>query len=171
LKIDTKTFTTPSNKKIEIQIVSSNFHIEVTPSDLGIYDRIVMQDLIKELAQTRQIDANAQHKFKVVVINEADTLSRNAQAALRRTMEKYMQNLRIILNCTVMSKVIPPIRSRCLMIRNGAPSIDEISFILDKCCRYEKIQLPTELCSKIAQSCNGNLRKALLTLESMYVQQ
>ncbi|KAJ2998787.1 Replication factor C (RF-C) subunit [Globomyces sp. JEL0801] len=158
LKVELKQFTTPSNKKLEINVISSNYHIEITPSDLGIYDQVVIQDLIKELAQTRQIDSNSKHKFKIVVFNEADSLSRNAQSALRRTMEKYMGNMRVILCCNMISKILGPIRSRCLLVRIPAPAEDELS-------------LPQSIASKIAIECDGNMRKALLMLEAHYVQQ
>jgi len=46
---------------------------------VGIYDRVVIQQLIKEVAQTQNVDASAKRPFKVVVINEADTLSKDAQ--------------------------------------------------------------------------------------------
>lgn len=59
-----RVFTTPSNKKLEIPIISSNYHMEMNPSDVGTQDRLVVQELIKELAQTQQIDANATRKFK-----------------------------------------------------------------------------------------------------------
>lgn len=62
----------------------------------------------------------------VVVINEADSLSRDAQAALRRTMEKYMSNMRIILCANSTSRLIAPIKSRCLLMRVAAPSEDEV---------------------------------------------
>ncbi|KAJ3091183.1 Replication factor C (RF-C) subunit, partial [Quaeritorhiza haematococci] len=96
LKIDQRVFQAPSGRKIELNVVSSNYHIELNPSDVGIYDRVVIQDLIKEIAQTQQVDASAKRPFKVVVFNEADSLSKDAQHALRRTMEKYMANLRVI---------------------------------------------------------------------------
>lgn len=127
LKIDQRVFVTPSNRKIDVNIVSSNYHIELTLSDAGIYDRLVIQDILKEIAQTQNVDLNAKHRFKVVVINEADSLSRDAQSALRRTMEKYMANLRLVLCATSTSKIIAPIRSRCLLLRVGAPSDDEAS--------------------------------------------
>lgn len=63
----------------------------------------------------------------VVVINEADTLSRDAQAALRRTMEKYMSNLRIMLCANSTSRLIAPIKSRCLLVRVAAPSTEEVN--------------------------------------------
>lgn len=62
----------------------------------------------------------------MVIINEADQLSRDAQAALRRTMEKYMNNMRIILCANTTSKIIAPIRSRTLLVRVAAPNNDEV---------------------------------------------
>lgn len=67
----------------------------------------------------------------VVIINEADALTRDAQAALRRTMEKYMTNMRLILCANSTSKIIAPIRSRCLLVRVAAPADDEVSTAFD----------------------------------------
>lgn len=70
----------------------------------------------------------------VVVVHEADLLSSESQAALRRTMELYMSNVRLILCCKSPSKIIDPIRSRCLLIRIPAPTIDEvIQYIFTPC--------------------------------------
>ena len=65
--------------------------------------------------------------FVVVVLTEVDQLTRDAQHALRRTMEKYMATCRIILCCNSTSKVIPAIRSRCLGVRVAAPKVEEVS--------------------------------------------
>lgn len=75
------------------------------------------------------MNADLQNKPAVVVINEADSLSRDAQAALRRTMEKYMSNMRIILCANSTSKLIAPIKSRCLLMRVAAPNSDEVSLL------------------------------------------
>lgn len=64
LKIDQRVFLTPSKRKLDVNIVQSNFHIELTPSDVGNYDRVVIQDLLKEIAQTQQVDLNAKQRFK-----------------------------------------------------------------------------------------------------------
>lgn len=63
LRIDENVFQTPSGKKIELTVFSSNYHVEINPSEVGIYDRIVIQEVIKELAQTQQID-RTKHAFK-----------------------------------------------------------------------------------------------------------
>ena len=128
---------------------------ETRNRDVGIYDRSVVQEVLKEIAQTQQVDLNAKKRFKgksifsyslyehdngnardwqrwilVVIINEADLLSRDAQSALRRTMEKYTASLRVILCANSTSKIIGPIRSRCLLLRVGAPTEEEVSSLV-----------------------------------------
>jgi replication factor C subunit 3/5 len=49
---------------MEINIVQSNYHIEITPSEAGNYDRLVIQEIIKEIAQTQQVDLSAKQRFK-----------------------------------------------------------------------------------------------------------
>lgn len=131
LKNDTFQFSTPSNKKMDIMTVSSNYHLEINPSDAGIYDRIVVVELIKQIAQTRNLDQDGQREFKIIVLSEVDELTKDAQHALRRTMEKYMATCRIILCVNSTSRVIPAIRSRCLAIRVSAPTVDEIVSIIE----------------------------------------
>ncbi|KAL7413247.1 P-loop containing nucleoside triphosphate hydrolase protein [Mrakia frigida] len=170
LKIDQRVFLTPSKRKLDVNIVQSNYHIELTPSDVGQYDRIVIQEILKEIAQTQQVDLNAKQKFKVVVINSADSLSRDAQAALRRTMEKYMGNLRIILCAESTSMIIGPIRSRCLLMRVGAPESDQMNTVLKSIAKKERFHLPAEVSEMIVSESNGNLRKALLVFEALKMQ-
>ncbi|KAI0779091.1 P-loop containing nucleoside triphosphate hydrolase protein [Irpex lacteus] len=170
LKIDQRVFMTPSRRKLDVNIVQSNYHIEITPSEVGNYDRVVIQELLKEIAQTQQVDINARHKFKVVIINEADSLTRDAQAALRRTMEKYMSNMRIILCANSTSKLIAPIKSRCLLVRVAAPTEDEMVTVLQYVKNKEKLQADDDVLREIAQDANGNMRKALLVFEALKMQ-
>ena len=62
----------------------------------------------------------------MVIIDQADELTREAQAALRRTMEKHTSTMRLILCCNSLSKIIAPVRSRCLLIRVARPSEREV---------------------------------------------
>ncbi|KAG8698837.1 Replication factor C (RF-C) subunit [Ceratobasidium sp. 394] len=170
LKIDQRVFVTPSKRKLDVNVVQSNCHIEITPSDVGMYDRVVISEILKEIAQTQQVDLNAKQRFKVVVINEADSLSRDAQAALRRTMERYMSNLRIIMCANGTSKLIAPIKSRCLLVRVAAPNEQEMDAALQRVAKKERFELPDEAATKIISDAGGNLRKAILILEAMKMQ-
>ena len=104
--------------------------------------------------------------FKVVVLKDVDQLSRGAQHALRKTMEKYMATCRLILYCNNTSKVIDPVRSRCLMIRIPAPQLSEISEVLISIAKKQGFSLPAQLALRIAESSRRNLRRAILQLES-----
>lgn len=170
LRIEHMNFTTPSKKKIEISTISSNYHVEMNPSDAGIHDRVVIQELLKQMAQNQTLDYS--HKsFKVVILTEVDQLTKDAQHALRRTMEKYTSTCRLVLCCNSTSKVIPAIRSRCLGVRVPAPSIDEVCAVLQQTCRMEGLSLPPELARRVAEVSQRNMRKALLLCEACRVQQ
>ncbi|KAJ7067148.1 P-loop containing nucleoside triphosphate hydrolase protein [Mycena amicta] len=144
LKIDQRIFLTPSKRKIEVNLA-------------GNFDRVVVQELLKEIAQTQQVDMNAKQRFK------ADSLSRDAQAALRRTMEKYMSNMRVILCANSTSRLIAPIKSRCLLMRVPAPNADEMITVLTHVAKRAVAQ-------EIANDSNGNMRKAILVLEALKMQ-
>lgn len=176
IKINARVFQVSSSKKVEFTIVSSIYHIEFTPSDMGNNDRVVIQDLLKEIAQTQQVNVSSKQRFKIVVINEADSLTRDAQSALRRTMEKYSPNLRLILLANSTSNIIAPIKSRTLLVRVAAPSIDDISNVLEKVAKKERVNLPKDqeerdiLFARIGQVSKRNLRLALLTFEATCAQ-
>eukprot|EP01126_Amoeba_proteus_P012901 TRINITY_DN1536_c0_g1_i5.p1 TRINITY_DN1536_c0_g1~~TRINITY_DN1536_c0_g1_i5.p1 ORF type:complete len:261 (-),score=40.35 TRINITY_DN1536_c0_g1_i5:152-934(-) len=144
----------------------------MNPSECGNNDRYVVQEVIKEIAQSRPLETCSTPKpFKVVVLNSVDELSQGAQAALRRTMEKYMATCRLILSCSSLSKIIGAIRSRCLCIRIGAPSIPEIQRILQDISEKEYINLPPKFSAMIAKMSNRNLRRAIMTLQACHVDQ
>lgn len=192
LRNEVMNFTTPSNRKVEIMTVSSNYHIEVNPSDAGIYDRVVITDMIKQIAQTQQIDPSGQREFKTIVLSEVDELTKDAQHALRRTMEKYVATCRLVLCVNSTSRVIPAVKSRCLGIRVSAPTNEEIVSILNvsiprhfhyqetitqtlipsqNICKKEGLHIPSELATRITEKSERNLRRAILMLEACKVQQ
>lgn len=192
LKVDVKTFTTPSNRKLEFNVISSPCHLEITPSDMGNNDRIVIQDLLKEVGQTEALDFSAlikkpdvvdsdigqQKKFKVVIINEAEKLSRDAQAALRRTMEKFSGLIRLILVCDSTSNIIDPIKSRTLGIRIGLPGVDDMRNVFESVLKNESEAFrcfPEDwddrcvVYDHIIQECDHNLRLGIMMMEAMYM--
>ncbi|KAL2232875.1 UNVERIFIED_CONTAM: Replication factor C subunit 3 [Sesamum indicum] len=156
---------------VELTTLSSTHHVELNPSDAGFQDRYVVQEIIKEMAKNRPIDTKGKKGFKVLVLNEVDKLSREAQHSLRRTMEKYSASCRLILCCNSSSKVTEAVRSRCLNMRINAPREEEIANVLEFISKKEGLQLPSGFADRIAQQSNRSLRRAILSFETCRVQQ
>ncbi|KAA8496396.1 Replication factor C subunit 3 [Porphyridium purpureum] len=184
-------------KEVEMTLVMSNHHVEMNPSDVGIKDRLVVQEMIKEIASSVPLDAfqttkkkeqnaagpepqgaaaagantsnnSAAHKpaFKVLVLHDVDRMSRLAQQALRRTMEKYARTCRIIMLATSASKVIEPLRSRCLGVRVPLPSDTELVQVLRHVANKEGFIVTDSFGAKVVASSGRNMRRALLQLEA-----
>lgn len=168
IHIQNESFEAPSKRKVEIKTINSNYHIEVNPSDVGIYDKVVIQALIKNTASTASLH-NFNQTFKTVIISNADRLTKDAQHALRRTMEENISSCRLILCAESSSRIIAPIKSRCLLIRIAAPKHEEIAEILMNVGSKEKCDafLTKELAQQVAKDSGRNLRRALLMLETM----
>ena len=172
-RLEHREFKTPTNKLIEVTTVASNYHIEINPCEAGNNDRFVVQEIIKEIAHSGSLHASKSVKaaYKVVLLVEVDRMTRQAQAALRRTMEKCTASCRLILCCSNPSKVIEPLRSRCLGVRVAAPTESEICDVLHKVAAKERIVLPDALALRVARGSKRNLRRAVLALEACKVAQ
>lgn len=177
-----------TTKQIEVTTVASAHHVEVNPSESGNNDRLVVQELIKDMASSAPIDlsnfSNAgsgagtgggmtsgrkPRSLKVIVLHEVDQMSRLAQQALRRTMEKYSRTCRLILVAESASKLLEPLRSRCLGIRVALPSAVDVRSVLLEVSRKEGVKVPEGLADRIVESSGRNLRRALLQLEATRV--
>lgn len=165
-RIEHSIVETPSRKKIEVKIIASNYHIDITPSDSGFYDRVVIQEMIKQHASNASL-ITENNATKIVIISEADKLTREAQQALRRTMEKYMSTCRIILISEQVSRIIPAVRSRTLMIRVPLPDHETIANVVTQIASKENFKLSREQALNIAKASERNLRRAIMMTESM----
>jgi replication factor C subunit 3/5 len=160
-----------------ITIVASNYHAEINPSDAGTtLDRTAIQDIITAIATTRPIQGattpagmrgTAQHR--TVVIHEADRLSRGAQDALRRTMERHARGCRLVLVATAACRVAPAIRSRCCLLRVPHPPQHALAAALVDAAHHEGVALPHTAALRIAAAAGCNARKAMLMLEATVV--
>ncbi|EPY39814.1 replication factor C subunit 3/5 [Angomonas deanei] len=94
-------------------------------------------------------------------------MSRGAQHALRRTMEKYMRTCRLILICNSISRLIPPLQSRCLGVRVPLHSAENVNKAIRQVCEAEGRPVPSAaFCQTVNQRSRGNLRRALLMVEA-----
>lgn len=157
----------PSRKlEIELTTVTSNYHVELSPADVsGSQDRYVVQEVIKDMARSKPLDVCGRHRFKVLVLYDVDLLSKDAQHALRRTMEKYSSVCRLFMTASNVSRIIDPVRSRCVCMRVPSPSSQQIRKVIEHVARAESIFLPASFANKVVASCDRNLRRALLSME------
>ena len=159
------------NVEVELVMLSSNYHVEMNPSDVGNKDKYVVQEVIKEMARGRLLGVEGGKGYKVLVLNEVDKLSREAQHALRRTMEQYSATCRLVLICNNISKVLDALRSRTIPVRVPAPSELEVVDLLAAVAEKEAVQLPLDFAAKVAHASDRNMRRALLSLEACKVAQ
>ena len=150
-----------TKKQIEIQVTSSGYHVEITPADAGNNDRHVISYFLKEVAGSQTMNA----PVKVVVINEAHRLTKLAQQALRRTMERYARTCRLILVCDSLSQIIEPVRSRCLIVRTPKVANEDVASVVLGVANAEEFDVGSQLDAIVRES-HGNLRRALVLLET-----
>ncbi len=110
--------------------------IELNASDERGID--VVRGKIKEFARTAPIGGAA---FKIIFLDEADALTQDAQAALRRTMERYSRNCRFVLSCNYSSKIIEPIQSRCAIFRFRPVKAESIKHNLQMIAKMENVRV------------------------------
>ncbi|XP_030503787.1 replication factor C subunit 3 isoform X1 [Cannabis sativa] len=174
VKVENRTWKVDAGSRtidLELTTLSSTNHVELNPSDAGFQDRYIVQEIIKEMAKNRPIDTKGRKGYKVLVLNEVDKLSREAQNSLRRTMEKYSAYCRLILCCNSSSKVSEAIRSRCLNVRINAPSEEQIVKVLEFIGKKEGLHIPSGFAARLAEKSNRSLRRAILSFETCRVQQ
>lgn len=160
------TITGYSNTKEKVMIKQSKYHILIEPNNNG-FDKYLIQEIIQEYAKAENLSIFKYKKlFKVVVINKIDNLSYSAQASLRRTMEKYADICKFIFICDQLSKVIEPLRSRCLLIRVPLPTKDQIIESLLQISYRENIKISINEYNEILSRCDYQVNNAIWMLEA-----
>ena len=154
-----------SNSKEKVMINQSRYHIIIEPNNNG-FDKYLIQEIIQEYAKTENLTIFKYKKlFKIVIINKIDNLSYSAQASLRRTMEKYADTCKFIFICDQLSKIIEPLRSRCLLIRVPLPSSLQIIETLTQISYRENINLLKDDYKYILDNCESKINNAIWLLE------
>jgi replication factor C small subunit len=134
--------------------------LELNASDERGID--VVRGKIKEFARTSPIGGRG---FKIIFLDEADALTSDAQAALRRTMERYSRICRFILSCNYSSKIIDPIQSRCAVFRFRPLPKDAITGFLKRITDAEGVKVTDEALDALVHVSQGDMRKAVNSLQ------
>ncbi|OIR58724.1 MAG: replication factor C subunit 3 [Amphiamblys sp. WSBS2006] len=166
-RTETVEIETPSQKVLSFPVLMSKDHLEINPSTLGIYDRLGIQKILETTGQSQQLDAKAARKYKVLVIHDADNLSRDAMHSLRRAMEKYVLCIRIFFCCVYPSKIIPALRSRTLPLCVPSPSREDIEALLARVAAEKNVEEKAiGKIPEITEACRGNVRRGLFILQA-----
>ncbi|MCS7121035.1 MAG: replication factor C small subunit [Archaeoglobaceae archaeon] len=134
--------------------------IELNASDERGID--VVRSKIKEFARTAPIGGVP---FKIIFLDEADALTADAQAALRRTMEMFSKSCRFILSCNYLSRIIEPIQSRCAIFKFRPIAREAMRKKLLEICEKEKVKITEDGLETLIQISGGDFRKAINALQ------
>ncbi len=122
----------------------------------------IIRGKIKDFARTAPIGDTP---FKIIFLDEADSLTMDAQAALRRTIEKYTRICRFVLSVNYSSKIIEPIQSRCAVFRFKPITEDAIKSYIRTIAQKEKLKVTTDGLDALIYIARGDMRKAINLLQ------
>ena len=157
------------------QIYGDNFNsmiLELNGSDdRGIN---IVREQIKNFSATDSkinniLEKSKTYNIKLVILDEVDAMTYDAQFALRRVVEIYTESTRFCMICNYLTKIIPALQSRCQMFR--FMPIDNIYHLekLENIVKLENINIDTEALNKIVTISEGDMRKSLNLLQSLHM--
>ncbi|MEM0026776.1 MAG: replication factor C small subunit [Ignisphaera sp.] len=123
----------------------------------------VIRSKVKEFARSK---VTGEVPFKIVILDEADNMTADAQQALRRIMEMYVETTRFILIANYASKIIDPIQSRCASFRFIQLKKDDVVGRLKWICAQENVMCHDDGLEAVYEISGGDLRKAINILQA-----
>ena len=129
-----------------------------------------VRNRIKQFVTTSGLPENeTTPPFKLIILDEIDAMTEDAQAILRKVVEKYVNNVRFCFICNYLKKINPAIQSRCIIFRfKPIPEKNMHEFIIYICSK-ENIKIRTSAIKLIIKRSNGDMRKLLNILQSIYM--
>lgn len=135
-------------------------YMETNASDERGID--VVRNKIKDFARTRSLGG----KFKIIFLDEADALTKDAQQALRRTMENFSRSCRFILSCNYPGKIIEPIQSRTVVFRFKPFQKQDVQELLERVAKGEGLEIEKKALEALMEISEGDARVAVNLLQS-----
>ena len=123
----------------------------------------VIRNDVKDFAKTKGI---ANIPFKLILLDECDALTKEAQQALRRTMETYSNSCRFVLSCNFVNKVIDPIKSRCAIFKFKPLRKDDLIDIVKKITKDEGLEIDESTVTRLYELTGGDIRQLQNVLQS-----
>jgi len=135
-------------------------YLELNASDERGID--VVRQKVKDFARTKALT----NMFKIIFLDEADALTKDAQHALRRTMENYANSCRFILSCNFSSKIIDPIQSRCAIFRFKLLKREDIISIIENIAAKEGLEIDKSAIDALYGISGGDCRRMVNLLQA-----
>ncbi|KAI8144587.1 P-loop containing nucleoside triphosphate hydrolase protein [Fennellomyces sp. T-0311] len=126
----------------------------------------VVRNRIKTFAQKKVTLPEGRHK--IIILDEADSMTGGAQQALRRTMEIYSSTTRFVLACNQSNKIIEPIQSRCAVLRYTKLTEEQMLKRLQMICQKEKVDITEDGYQALIFIADGDMRQAINNLQSTF---
>lgn len=147
-------------KELFKDVWTENF-LELNASDERGID--IIRNKVKDFARTKAL---GNVPFKIIYLDECDALTKEAQQALRRTMENYTASCRFILSCNYSSKIIDPIQSRCAVFKFKPIDESETIKLIELIAEKENLTISQKAKEAIMQASHGDLRRVENILQS-----
>lgn len=126
----------------------------------------VVRNKIKEFISSKCLFASNQSLFKLVILDEADSMTSDAQSMLRRLIEDFTSNARFCLICNKIKSIDPALQSRCTSFRFAPLSSTDITKKLNEICKTLKIKITDDGIDAILRIARGDMRKVLNILQA-----
>jgi replication factor C subunit 3/5 len=150
----------------ELHTLASRYHYQLNPNIHNIYDRTLMQSFIDAVVQCEIISSIP---YRIIIIEDADLLTIEAQESLRKTLETYIHTCRFIFLSNREGHIIDPLYSRCVKIEINSPLESEIKSILSNISKDElsgtDMVVPDEIYNQIIHGSQRDLSRALRYFE------
>ncbi|PIA47475.1 hypothetical protein AQUCO_01400252v1 [Aquilegia coerulea] len=152
------------------KIYGASYHnmiLELNASDDRGID--VVRQQIQDFASTQSFSFGVKSPVKLVLLDEADAMTKDAQFALRRVIEKYTKNTRFALICNHVNKIIPALQSRCTRFRFAPLDASHVTERLKHVIKAEGLNVDESGLTALVRLSNGDMRKALNILQSTHM--
>jgi replication factor C small subunit len=127
----------------------------------------MVRERVKEFAASIKLATDREFgKPKIIILDEADEMTSEAQTALRRIIEDSAQTTRFIIICNYLSQIIEPIQSRCVVFRFTRLPGEDVTKHLKEICEKERIKFEEKAISQIFDATGGDLRHSINVLQA-----
>jgi replication factor C small subunit len=130
----------------------------------------MVRERVKEFAAVIKLDLGKDNnRFRLIILDEADEMTSEAQTALRRIIEDSSKTTRFILICNYLSQVIDPIQSRCVVFRFKRLPKEQVEEYLKLICKKEGSKFEDNAIGQIIEGASGDLRHSINVLQAAAV--